>query len=155
MTDKTKPPVSEVFDQALKNYEQTLRAGLKLQEETGRWWTNLLNQAASAQDLQKRVKAITNEVIPPAQKRMEEYLDLLEKNNRVNVELLKKAVEAGQISTPSAYQAKAVDFCETSLNAFKANTDAIAQINSKMIDSWISFVKKNAVEFPEPTVGKA
>jgi len=80
---------------------------------------------------------------------------LLEKNNRVNVELLKKAVEAGRISTPSAYQAKAVDFCETSLNAFKANTDAIAQINSKMIDSWISFVKKNAVEFPEPTVGKA
>ena len=35
MTDKTKPPVSEVFDQAMKNYEQALRTGLKFQEETG------------------------------------------------------------------------------------------------------------------------
>src|SRR6266851_4731024 len=91
MSDKAKSPGAEVFDQVLKNYEQTLRNGLKLQEEAGRWWTNLLHQATSAQDLQKRVTAMTNEIIPRTQKRMEEYLGLIEQNNRANVDLLKNA----------------------------------------------------------------
>src|ERR1043166_3305666 len=125
MTDKTKPPVSEVFDQALKNYEQTLRTSLKLQEEAGRWWTNLLTQASSAQDWQKRVTAVTTDVIGPTQKRMEEYLGLIEQNNRANVELLKKAFEAAQTTGPSECQAKWVDFWQTSLNSVQANAQAV------------------------------
>ena len=53
MTDKTKTPASEMFDQALKNYEQALRTGVKVQEEAGKCWTKLLNQAASPPDWQK------------------------------------------------------------------------------------------------------
>ncbi len=36
MADKTKAPELELFDQALKNYEQALRTGVKVQEEAGR-----------------------------------------------------------------------------------------------------------------------
>src|ERR1043166_947615 len=79
MTDKAKAPGSEIFDQALKNYEQTLRSGLKLQEEAGRGFTALLTQANSAQDWQKRVTAATNEVISPAQKRMERIRTMTDK----------------------------------------------------------------------------
>ena len=155
MTDKAKVPGSEMFDQALKNYEQTLRSGLKLQEEAGQWWTNLLTQATSAKDWQKRVTAATQEVISPTQKRMEEYLALLEESNRTNVDLLKKALEAAQTSAPSDCQAKWVGFWEASLSAVQANAQAVAQSNTRMIESWISFLKKNAVEFSEPTVSKA
>ena len=87
MTDKTKAPASEVFDQALKNYEQALRAGLKLQEEAGRCFTKLLNHAASPQDLQKQVTALANEFIPATQKSMESCLGLLEQNSRASVDL--------------------------------------------------------------------
>jgi hypothetical protein len=152
MTEKSKPPVSEVFDQALKNYEQTLRTGLKLQEDAGRWWTNLLNQSTSVHDWQKRVTAATSEVIEPTQKRMEEYLGLIEKNNRANVELLKQALQAAQTTGPSECQAKWVDFWQSSLNSVQTNAQAIAQINSKMMGSWISFVKKNTVESAKPAV---
>jgi hypothetical protein len=155
MTNKTKPPGSEVFDQALKNYEQTLRTGLKLQEEAGQWWTNLLNQAASARDWQKRVTAATNDVISPAQKRMEEYLGLIEQSNRANVDLLKKALEAAQTAAPSECQSKWVDFWQASLNSLQANAQAVTQINSKMMESWISFVKKNATELAQPALSKA
>jgi predicted methyltransferase len=155
MTDKAKAPGSEIFDQALKNYEQTLRSGLKLQEEAGRWFTGLLTQANSAQDWQKRVTVATNEVISPAQKRMEDYLALIEQNNRTNVDLLKKALEAAQTAAPSECQAKWVDFWGATLNAMQANAQAVTQINAKMIDSWISFLKKNAVELSEAAPSKA
>lgn len=155
MKNAERPPVSDVFDQAVKNYEQTLRAGLKLQEEAGRWWGNLLNQAGSTQDLQKRIVAITNEVIAPAQKRMEEYLKIVEDNNRTSVELLKKAVEATQVASRSESQEKLADFCDVSLSASKANSAAIAQINSKMIDSWIGYVKKSTSELVQSTAHAA
>lgn len=155
MSDKAKTPASEVFDQALKNYEQTLRTGLKLQEEASRWWTNILTQATSAQDWQKRITTAANDVIAPTQKRLEEYLALIEQNNRTNVDLLKKATEATQTATPAEYQSKCVDFMEASVAALQANVQSVTQINSKMIDSLVGFVKKNSAEFAEVKAAKA
>jgi hypothetical protein len=155
MSDKAKVPGAEVFDQALKNYEQTLRNGLKLQEEAGRWWTSLLNQASSVSDLQKRVTALTNEVVAPTQKRMEEYLGLIEENNKTNVELLKEALDLAQTTAPAEYQSKMLDFCEASMKAVQANAQAVTQIQGRMIDSWVGFIKKNAFELPEPVTSKA
>jgi hypothetical protein len=155
MSDKAKTPASEVFDQALKNYEQTLRTGLKLQEEAGRWWTNVLTQANSAQDWQKRVTTAANDVVAPTQKRLEEYLALIEQNNRTNVDLLKKVTEAAQTSTPAEAQSKWVEFMEASVAALQANVQSVTQINSKMTDSWFGFVKKNSAEFAEAKAAKA
>jgi len=155
MADKTKAPGSEIFDQALKNYEQTLRTGLQLQEEAGRWWTNLVNQATSTHDWQKKVTGLADELIAPSQKRMQEYLGFLEQSNQANVELLKKALEAAQSSAPSESQAKWVDFWEASLKSLQSNAQAVTQINTKMMESWVAFVKKNTAEFAEPAVFKA
>jgi translation initiation factor 2 alpha subunit (eIF-2alpha) len=155
MTEKTKAPGSDVFERALKNYEQTLRTGVKLQEEASQWWTNLLKQSASAPDWQKKVSAATNEFITPAQKRMEEYLGLLEQNNKTNVDLLKKGLEAAQTAAPAEAQAKWVEFWENSLRSLQSNAQGVTQINSKMMESWLSFVKKNVVEPCEPAAAKA
>jgi hypothetical protein len=48
-----------------------------------------------------------------------------------------------------------VDFWGATLNAMQANAQAVTQINAKMIDSWISFLKKNAVELSEAAPSKA
>jgi hypothetical protein len=155
MSDKTKAPASELFDQATKNYEQTLRTGLKYQEEASRWLTNALTQATSAQDWQKRVTNAANDVITPTQKRLEEYLALIEQNNRTNVDLLKKATEASQVATAADAQAKYVDFVEASAAALQANVQAVTQMNTRMVDSWVTFIKKNNTEFSETKTAKA
>jgi translation initiation factor 2 alpha subunit (eIF-2alpha) len=146
MTDKSKTPASEIFDQALKNYEQALRTGMKVQEDAGKCWTKLLNQAASPQDLQKQITSMANDVIPATQKSMEGCLDLLEQNSRASVDLLKKGLEAAQTTSFGESQGKLIEFCEGSLKALKANAQAIADINTKAIDSWISVVKKVTVD---------
>ena len=152
MTDKAKPPVSEMFDQAMKNYEQALRTGLKLQEETGKWWINLFNQSGSPQDASKQ---FVSEVIPAAQKRFGECVELLEQNSRAGFDLLKKGMETTQTASVGDTQTKWVDYCERSLKTLRTNAQAVADINAKAIDSWIEFVKKTSAEVAEPKAAKA
>lgn len=141
--DKT---MADMADKALKSYEQIVRTGLKLQEEAGRCWSSLLTQSASAQDLQKpltRFNALAGEIVPEAQKRMQEVLDLWEKNARTGIELMKKAAEAAQTPVIGQSQSKWMDVWTTGMGASRANVEALMQVGSRSIDSWMEFVQKN------------
>ena len=150
-------PMSEMADKAMKGYEQAIRTGLKLQEEATRWWTNTLNQTASPQDWQKRFSnatALANGVMPLAQRRMEEVLQLMEKNSRTGAELLRKAADAAQTPVIADSQAKWMDFFAASVSAARSNAEAITEINSRAMDSWIDFIRKNT-EVTEVRVPRA
>lgn len=146
MTEKAKVPASEVFDQALKNYEQALRAGIKVQEEAAAYWSKLLNQASARPAVQKQMTSLANEIIPPTQKYMEGCLSILEQNSRASVELMKKGVEAVQTANPVECQNKVMDFCESSLKAVKTQSQAIVDLNAKAVDSWVAMMKKATAE---------
>jgi translation initiation factor 2 alpha subunit (eIF-2alpha) len=155
MTEKIKYPASEMFDQAVKNHEQALRSGLKLQEDAGKYWMRLFNQAGSPQDLQKQVSAVANEVIPATQKAFQTCLDLMEQNSRAGVDLLKKGLEAAQTTSAADTQSKVVEFCEASLKSLKSNAQAAVDINAKALDSWIGLVKKTSAEISSPKAERA
>jgi translation initiation factor 2 alpha subunit (eIF-2alpha) len=139
-------PVTDMADKAMKNYEQALRTSLKLQEEAVKCFNHMFNQTASPQDWQKRFTnftALTSEVMPMTQKRMEEVLDLMEKNSRTGAELVKKAVDAAQSPVPAESQAKWMEFWTSSMGAARSNAEALTQISARAIDSWIDFVRRN------------
>jgi len=146
MSEKAKAPASELFDQALKNYEQALRAGVKVQEEAAAYWTKLYNQAVSRPALHKQLTSLANEVIPPTQKYLAGCLEMLEQNSSATIDLMKKGVEAVQTANPTDYQSKLVDFCESSLKTAKAQTQAAIDLNSKAIDSWLAMARKTTAE---------
>jgi hypothetical protein len=138
--------MTDIAEKALKNYEQVVRTGLRLQEEAGRCITSMFTQTASVQDLHKPMtyfNSVANGVLPEAQKRMQEMLDLVESNTRTGVELMKKAVDAAQTPVIAESQSKWMDFWATSLGAARTNTEALLQINSRALDSWVDFVQKN------------
>lgn len=146
MKDREKP-VSEMTDTAMKNYEQAVRTTLKLQEETARCWTSMLNQAPLVQDWQKRLddfSGLANKFVPLAQQRLEEVISLMEKNSRAGAELMKKAVDAAQTPVLSESQAKWMEFWTSSMGAMRTNTEAFAEMGTKAVDSWIDFVRRNA-----------
>jgi hypothetical protein len=139
-------PMSDMADKAMKNYEQALHTSLKFQEEAGRWWTSMLNQTAFTQDWQKRVSNMTgmaNTLMPMAQRRMEEVMSLMEKNGRAGAELMKKAVDAAQTPAIAESQAKWMDFWTSSMGAVRSNAEAVTEISTKAIDSWIDFIREN------------
>ena len=140
--DKTKP-VTEMYEQAMKNYEQALKTGLKMQEESAKIWTGFLNQGTSPQDWQKKTKAIADDIIPQTQKAVDDGLKVIEQNSRTSVELLKKAVAAGQATSVQDAQTKLLSFWETSLNAMRDSAVAVTQANNKALENWVAYVRKS------------
>ena len=140
--DKTKP-AAELYEQAMKSYEQALKTALKLQEDSVKVWTGLLNQPAAPQDFQKRVKALTDEAIPQTQKNIEDNLKLVEQTSRTSIELLKKAAATAQATTVQDAQSRFLNFCEASLTAVRDTTVAVTQANAKALESWVGYVRKS------------
>jgi len=138
-------PLADMAETAMRNYEQAMRTGLKFQEEAGKMWTSMFNQAACAQDWQKQVSGMTgvaNSLLPLAQRRMEEVMSLLEKNGKTGAELIKQAVDAAQTPAVAESQAKWMEFWTSSMGALRSNAEAVSQISSKAIDSWIDVIRK-------------
>jgi len=139
--------MTDMADKTMKNYESTLKTGLKLQEEAVKGWSNLFNQSTAAQEYQKtfaNYNKLANSVFPIAQRRMEEVIALVEKNTRTGTELVRKAVEAAQSPISGNGQNKWTELWTASMAAFRSNAEAVAEINTKAIDSWIDLVKKSA-----------
>ncbi len=140
-------PMPGVTDQALKNCQQAIRNGLKLQQELARYWTGVISQGASAPDWQKRVSgfaATSATLIPAAQKRVEEIMELTEKNYKAGADLLKKATDAAQTASVAESQTKWLDVWTSSIQAARTNAESIVQINNRLLDSWMEFARKNA-----------
>lgn len=149
--DKTRP-VTELFEQAMKNYEQALKTGLKLQEETARCWANLFGQAPSTPECQKKFRALADELIPQTQKSIDECLKLIEQNGRVSVDVLRKAVAAGQSGSVPEAQNRFLTLWESSLNGLRENAVALTQSHTRAVESWIDYVRK-LVETPVEAKG--
>jgi gas vesicle protein len=148
MSDKTKSPPVEAFEQAMKNYEQALKTGLQLQEESAKWWNDTLHKSATVEDLQKHIQTMTKDVIPTAQKRMKDYVKLIEENSQTSLDLLKKAVDAAQTPPTADPVGKWVGFWEASLAAVRSNAQAVTDLNNQVVDAWLGFARK-ATSQPE------
>lgn len=145
-TREKKYPLSDMAEQVTKNYEQALRSGIKMQEEAVQCCSKWFNQSAPADDWQKgltKFTSLVNEYVPENQKRVEELVDLMEKNTRTGTEILKKAADAAQNPIIGEGQGKWLDLWTTSLGAFRSTTEAMTEINGKAIDSFIDFVQKS------------
>jgi hypothetical protein len=140
MSDKMKPPVSELMEEAMKNYEQALQAGLKLQEECSNWWTEVMTQNTTPADWQKRFKAAASQTIPIVQKRMEESLQLIEQSSRTSLELFKQAMAVNLNDSAGNVQAKLQELWEASLGAVRSNAQAVSQANAKFVASWMQLL---------------
>jgi hypothetical protein len=153
MSDKAKTPMSELMDQAMKNYEQALQASLKLQEESSKWWTDFMTQATAPADWQNRWRTTANQSIPVVQKRMEESLRLLEQSSRTSLELLKQAMAVSVSDSTASAQTKLQELWEASLEALRNNAQVVSQANGKFVESWMQLL--NGAVGPETTKAKA
>jgi hypothetical protein len=143
-TEQKAKPVTDLFEQAMKSYEQALKTGIRMQEESANVFSNLISQATSPQDWQKQIKAVADDFVPQTQKAVDEGLKLIDQTSKASVDLLKKAVAAGQPTSATDAQAKMLGLWESSLNAMRDTAVSVTQANNKAIESWLAFASKGA-----------
>ncbi len=139
-------PMNEMAETARKNYEEAMRTGERFREEAGQWWTRLWTQAANGQEWQRQLAAwsqMAGRMMPVAQEQFQDVMNLVEKNGRTGAELVKKAVEAAQAPAPSEQQAKWLELWTSSMKAVQSNVEAVSDISTRAIDSWVDFVRRN------------
>jgi hypothetical protein len=154
--DPGRSPISEMADQTRKQYEQAIRAGQRFQEGAGQWWSRVLNQGAAA-EWQKHVAnfaSLASNMMPLAQRRMEDVMSLMEKNSKASADLMRKAVDAAQTPVIAESQAKWFEFWTSSVRTMQSNVEAVTELSTRAIDSWVDFVRKNT-EITEVRVPKA
>lgn len=135
---------TEMFDQAMKNYEQTLRTGVKLQEDTAKWWTNFFHQATQTQELQRQMSSIVSQSIPTAQRSMEESLKLIDQASKATLNLLKKTMNGSCTSAASDVQSDVQQLWQSSLNVIQSNLQSINESQTKAMESWTELMRKGA-----------
>ena len=123
------------FDEAVSTFNDAVKAGVKLQEEIGNWWSDALDQVGAGEQWQRKSKALFSEAIPVAQKNAEEWLKLAEQNYRRSMALFKKAWEV-QPGDVGEMRAKSQELWEASLDLVRDNARAMAQANVKMMEIW-------------------
>jgi hypothetical protein len=153
MSDKFKPQGTELFEQAIKNYDHAFQAALKAQEDAVTLLMDCAGKFQAPKDLQKRFTTSIGESLPIVQKRIEESLHLVEQSSRTTIELLKQAFDTAKVDSGAAAQSKVQDLWEASLQTVRTNAQALTQLNAKAVESWVQCAQK-CFEMPT-TKGKA
>ncbi len=141
MTTKTreKPaadtPKKAVQD-ALKFFEDALKSGIQLQEESIKLWKDVLETAGSPEELRKKLESLTKDSLPLSKDRLEGIIRVFQDSARQCTDLFTKTVSLYQVSSPSEGQERLQDLVESSLSALRCNVHAIVDMNSQITKSW-------------------
>src|SRR6476620_578469 len=131
-----------LFDQALQTFGETLKAGVKVQEEAAKWWTDALERQDAVRDWQIRSRDFVREFVPSAQKSAADCLKLGEKNAQKSIALLKRAIESE--ADTEDLRKKTEELWEASLSLVRENAQAVTENNLKLIELWSRLLKKGA-----------
>ena len=115
MAAATEKMATDLMSQAMESFAGAMRTGLKVQEETAKWWLEAIGDAGSITCMQKKAQEFVDNAVPTLQQNAQECLKVLDQNSRNSLELLKKAYEAAQSESVAEVQAKMRDMWETSL----------------------------------------
>lgn len=134
--------VDEIFHEAMRSYEKTLKAGIDLQEESVNLWKTLLTKLGSPAEFQAKLESMQAEVFPLARTRMEEFLDLFSKGSHQTMDLFEKSMSIYQATSVTDAQRRLQDLMESSLATLRVNVHTVLNTNSKIMSSWKDLADK-------------
>jgi len=141
MTTKTQEipnaeTTKEAFQDALKFFEDALKSGIQLQEESVKLWKDVLGQVGSPEELKKKLETITKDAIPGNRERLDSMTKVFQDSAKQCSDLFGKTVGLCQSGSPSEGQERLQDLAESSLSALRSNVHAVVDMNSQVMKSW-------------------
>jgi hypothetical protein len=138
----------DLLDQTTRVYFETVKKGLKTQEDLAARWLDLCGKTDGGELVPQLLQNAIKNAIPVVEKQSEEALKIVENGTRRGLDLLAEAFESGHISTPSETESKLEKFWEHSLDAMRETAGVIMRTNTQMMEAWTGVAKKAAEAAP-------
>ena len=133
---------AQVFHDAMRNYEEALKSGIKLQEESVNLWRDLLSKLGSPEELQAKLESMRPDAFPHARQRMEEFVETFDRTSKQTIDLFEKTLGVYQANSVPEAQRRVQDLIESSLTAVRVNVHSTLNTNAKIIASWKELVDR-------------
>jgi len=134
--------ISNLFHEAMSNYEKALKSGIQLQEESVTLWKSLLTKLGSPEEFQAKLESLNASVFPAARKRMEEFLEEFTRTSNQTLDLFEKSLRVYQSTSITDAQRRIQDLMESSLSALRVNVHSVLNTNAKIMTSWKEMVDR-------------
>jgi hypothetical protein len=132
---------TELFSRASRSFEAAVQSGIRIQEESLKCVTEIINENCSPETWQKKTQTLITEMVSTSQKNVDDAVAVLNENTKTGLEFFQKAFEAAPADSSEA-QAKTVNLWETALGALRRNTDVMLKANSRIVEAWTEMAKK-------------
>lgn len=142
MTTQTFDPTG-LYKQALDTFETAMKTGLQVQEETTKLFSDKLQELGSPEQWQQKTQAMVQDMIPMAQKNIDEAVAAMNQNAQTCMDLMKKGMETCQAGSLTDVQDKNRELWEDMLAAMRKNAQTMIQANTRILESLTALSKKN------------
>ena len=143
-TAATSENINEFFHEAMRCYEQALKSGIQLQEESVNLWKDLLSKLGSCEEFQAKLESMTKETFPKARERMEEFVETFNRTSKQTIDLFDKTMGVYRAPSVPEAQRRVHDLIESSLTALRTNVHSALDMNAKIIADWKELVDRFA-----------
>ena len=141
-TAATSENINEFFHEAMRCYEQALKSGIQLQEESVNLWKDLLSKLGSSEEFQAKLESMTKDAFPKARERMEEFVETFNRTSKQTIDLFEKTLSVYQATSVPEAQRRVHDLIESSLATLRTNVHSALNTNAKIIADWKELVER-------------
>ena len=137
-----KSEAGELFHGAMRTFENALKSGIQLQEESVNLWKELLAKLGSPEELQAKLESMRAHALPKARRRMEEFVEAFNRTSNQTIDLFEKTLGVYQATSLTDAQRRVQDLIESSLTALRVNVHSAMNTNAKIIADWKELVDR-------------
>lgn len=138
----------ELLDQTAKVYFDTVKKGLKTQEDLAARWLDLCGKTDGGEFVPQLLQQVIKNAIPVVEKQSEEALKMVENGTRRGLDLLAEALESSHVATSSGTESKLEKLWEHSWDAMRETAGVIVRTNTQMMEAWTGVVRKASEAAP-------
>ena len=154
MTATSTKGAADLFSQAMKSFESALKTGVKVQEDSLKWWSEVAGEPRTVSESQTKVKEFLETVAPTARKNAEESLRAFDSISKNSLDLLNKAFEAGPGDSTDEVRKRVEKLWEDSLAALRKQTESVMDVNERVMKVWASCFEKAGAREEKPSSAK-
>jgi len=148
MVTQMKDVVGRMFTQAGDSFRATMDAGLKMNEQAARLWSDSTQTPNMFDDIHRRGERFTDECMSTMQANLDQWKKGFDAQTQVCLDWWRQAFEAARGGSPADLQARTKDLCDKGVEAIRASTDSLMKGNVRMMERWGDLLTATGAEAP-------